>query len=157
MSNFKKPDDNMNDMIQRYNLNTKEKLIKFIVGELNKYQTNRYPLNCLVVLDDFANNELLTNRKSKLIPYFTKTRHYNITFIIAVQTVKFIPKNIKRMLSDCVIYGGLSEDDFMSLMKELPMPFNEEKLYEEYKEKMKTGDHIKLILNLSAPEYSFEI
>ena len=92
MSNFKKPDDNMKQMIQQYNLNTKEKTIKFIVNELNRYQTNRYPLNCLVVLDDFANNELLTNRKSKLIPYFTKTRHYNITFIIAVQTVKFIPR-----------------------------------------------------------------
>ena len=156
MSNFKKPDDNMKELIMKYNLNTKEKIIKFIVNELNRYQVNTYPLNCLVVLDDFANNELLTNRKSKLIPYFTKTRHYNITFIIAVQTIKFIPKNIKRMITDCVIYGGLSEDDFLSLMKELAHPWNNERLFEEYKNKMKTGDHIKLIMNLSAPDYSYE-
>lgn len=156
MSNFKKPDDNMKQMIQQYNLNTKEKTIKFIVNELNRYQTNRYPLNCLVVLDDFANNELLTNRKSKLIPYFTKTRHYNITFIIAVQTVKFIPKNIKRMITDCVIYGGMSEDDFISLMKELAHPWNNDKLFEEYKNKMSTGEHIKMIMNLSAPSYTYE-
>ena len=156
MSNFKKPDDNMKELIMKYNLNTKEKMIKFIVNELNRYQTNRYPLNCLVVLDDFANNELLTNRKSKLIPYFTKTRHYNITFIIAVQTVKFIPKNIKRMITDCVIYGGMSEDDFISLMKELAHPWNNERLFEEYKNKMQTGEHIKMIMNLSAPEYSYE-
>ena len=107
-------------------------------------------------MDDFANNELLTNRKSKLIPYFTKTRHYNITFIIAVQTVKFIPKNIKRMITDCVIYGGMSEDDFISLMKELAHPWNNDKLFEEYKNKMSTGEHIKMIMNLSAPSYTYE-
>ena len=45
MSNFKKPDDNMKQMIQQYNLNTKEKTIKFIVNELNRYQTNRYQIS----------------------------------------------------------------------------------------------------------------
>ena len=155
MSNFKKPDDTMKQLINQYGLNTKEKLIKFIANELNKYQTNRYPLNCLVVLDDFANNELLTNKKSKLHTYFTKTRHYNITFIIAVQTCKFIPKNDKRMLSDVVLYGLLSEDDFMGLMKELPIPWNPKLLYEEYKQKTQEP-HSKMIINLSDNSYHFE-
>ena len=155
MNNFKKPDEIMQGLINQYGLNTKAKLVKFIANEFNKYQTNRYPLNCLVVLDDFANNDLLTKKNSPLHSYFTKTRHYNITFIIAVQTVKFIPKNVKRMLSDCVIYGGLSEEDFISLMKELPHPWNIDKLFEEYKSKCSI-EHVKLILNLSVPSYQFD-
>ena len=155
MSDFKKPDETMEEIIRMNGLNTKTKIIKYIANELNKYQTNRYPLNCLVVLDDFANNELLTNRKSKLHTYFTKTRHYNITFIIAVQTVKFVPKNVKRMLTDCVLYGGISEEDFIGLMKELSHPWNINRLFEEYKQNC-AKEHVKLILNLSVPAYTFD-
>ena len=155
MSDFKKPDETMQEIIRMNGLNTKTKIIKYIANELNKYQTNRYPLNCLVVLDDFANNELLTNRKSKLHTYFTKTRHYNITFIIAVQTVKFVPKNVKRMLTDCVLYGGISEEDFIGLMKELSHPWNINRLFEEYKQNC-AKEHVKLILNLSVPAYTFD-
>jgi len=155
MNNFKKPDDIMQEIIRLNGLNTKTKLIKYIAQEFNRVQTNRYPLNCLVVLDDFANNPLLTDRKSLLHSYFTKTRHYNITFIIAVQTVKFIPKNDKRMCTDCVIYGGVSEDDFIDLMKELSHPWNNRILYEKYKvESVKP--HAKLIMNLSVPSYEFD-
>lgn len=155
MNNFKNPDDTMSDIIRANGLHTKKKLVKFIAEEFNKYNTNRYPLNCLVVLDDFANNELLTDKKSKLHTYFTKCRHYNLTFVIAVQTVKFVPKNVKRMATDCVLYGGLSEDDFMSLLKELSHPWNTKTLYDKYKVEG-SKEHAKLILNLSAPEYRFD-
>ena len=155
MNNFKEPDDTMNEIIRSNGLNTKQKIIKYIAQEFNKYNTNRYPLNCLVVLDDFANNELLTNKKSPLHSYFTKTRHYNITFIINVQTVKFIPKNDKRMSTDVVLYGGMSEDDFLSLMKELSHPWNDKILYEKYKTES-TKEHAKLIMNLSVPSYKFD-
>ena len=155
MNNFKNPDDTMNEIIRLNGLTTKQKLVKYIAGEFNKYNTNRYPLNCLVVLDDFANNELLTDKKSKLHTYFTKCRHYNLTFIIAVQTVKFIPKNVKRMATDCVIYGGMSEDDFIGLMKELSHPWNNNILYEKYKMEG-SKEHAKLILNLSASKYTFD-
>ena len=155
MNNFINPDDTMNEIIRLNGLNTKPKIIKYIAQEFNKYNTNRYPLNCLVVLDDFANNPLLTDKKSPLHAYFTKTRHYNITFVINVQTVKFIPKNDKRMSTDVVLYGGMSEDDFLGLMKELSHPFNNKLLYEKYKTES-TKEHAKLILNLSVPSYRFD-
>ena len=155
MNNFKKPDDTMEEIIRLHGLTTKQKLVKYIAEEFNKYNTNRYPLNCLVVLDDFANNELLTDKKSKLHTYFTKCRHYNLTFIIAVQTVKFVPKNVKRMSTDCVLYGGLSEDDFIGLLKELSHPWNTKTLYDKYKVEG-AKEHAKLILNLSAPVYKFD-
>ena len=155
MNNFKNPDDTMNEIIRANGLNNKQKLVKFIANEFNKYNTNRYPLNCLVVLDDFANNELLTDKKSKLHTYLTKCRHYNLTFVIAVQTVKFVPKNVKRMSTDCVLYGGLSEDDFMGLLKELSHPWNTKTLYDKYKVEG-SQPHAKLIMNLSAPTYKFD-
>ena len=156
MNNFKNPDETMEEIIELNGLYTKQKLVKFIAQEFNKYNTNRYPLNCLVVLDDFANNELLTNKKSQLHSYFTKCRHYNLTFIIAVQTVKFIPKNDKRLLTDCVIYGGMSEEDFTGLLKELDHPWNVNELFEQYK-KESQKEHSKLILNLSRPaSYKFD-
>ena len=155
MNNFKKPDDTMEEIIRMNGLNTKQKLVKYIAEEFNRYNTNRYPLNCLIVLDDFANNELLTDKKSKLHTYFTKCRHYNLTFVIAVQTVKFVPKNVKRMSTDCVLYGGLSEDDFIGLLKELSHPWNTKILYDKYKVEG-SKEHAKLILNLSAPSYSFD-
>ena len=155
MNNFKNPDDTMEDIIRMNGLTTKQKLVKYIASEFNKYNTNRYPLNCLVVLDDFANNGLLTDKKSKLHTYFTKCRHYNLTFVIAVQTVKFVPKNVKRMITDCVLYGGMSEDDFMSLLKELSHPWNTKTLYDKYKTEA-VREHAKLILNLSVPSYKFD-
>ena len=155
MNNFKNPDDTMEEIIRLNGLNNKRKLVKYIAEEFNKYNTNRYPLNCLVVLDDFANNELLTDKKSKLHTYFTKCRHYNLTFIIAVQTVKFVPKNVKRMITDCVLYGGMSEDDFISLLKELSHPWNTKTLYDKYRVEG-SKEHAKLILNLSVPSYKFD-
>ena len=146
MNNFKNPDDTMEEIIRLNGLNNKRKLVKYIAEEFNKYNTNRYPLNCLVVLDDFANNELLTDKKC---------RHYNLTFIIAVQTVKFVPKNVKRMSTDCVLYGGLSEDDFISLLKELSHPWNTKILYDKYRVEG-SKEHAKLILNLSVPSYKFD-
>ena len=145
----------MRDIIEKNSLYRRDKLIKYIADEFNAYQTNRYPLNTLVVLDDFANNKLLIDRKSILHQYFSKCRHHNITYILAVQTVKFVPRNDKRMLTDIVLYGGLSEDDFFNLMKEIPMGIDYKRLYEEYKENI-TKPHAKLIINTSAANYKFD-
>ena len=58
-------------------------------------------------------------------------------------------------LSDVVIYGLLSEADFVGLMKELPIGWNVDKLYQEDKDKTK-AERSKMIINLSVPSYTFE-
>ena len=40
MNKFKKPDELMPSLILQYGLNTKEKIIKFVANEFNRYQTN---------------------------------------------------------------------------------------------------------------------
>ena len=69
--------------------------------------------------------------------------------------MKFIPKNVKRMLSYVVIYGLLLEEDFVGFMKKLPIGWNIDKLYQEYKDKTK-AEHSKMVINLSVPSYTFE-
>ena len=114
---LKKPSDEMQRIIKKHNLIKKEDILKYIAEKLLKYNANKYPANLLLVLDDFASNPLLQHKESELNRILTKTRHYNITCIIAVQTIKFIIKNLKRMLTDCVLWKGCSEEDFKNFMR----------------------------------------
>ena len=153
-SNLKKPNSEMERLIEKHGLKKKEQKLKYIAEKLLKYNTSRYPANLLLVLDDFASNPLLQQKESELNRLLTKTRHYNITCIICVQTTKFIIKNLKRLLTDVVLYKGLSEDDWNDLMKELSHSFNSKELWQEYHQL--TDIHSKLIMNLTANSYRFE-
>ena len=88
-SNLKKPGQEMTRIITKHGLKKKEQQLKYIAEKLLKYGTDRYPANLLLILDDFAGSPLLQQKESELNRILTKTRHYNITCIIAVQTVKF--------------------------------------------------------------------
>ena len=114
---------------------TKEyKKIKFIANKLIKYNWSTYPHRCLLVLDDFANHQMLRHKENKIRRLLKKLGHFNTTVIICVQTVKSIPKDIKRTLSDLILHSGIGEDDFMDLIKESPASiFDEKKLWNEYR------------------------
>lgn len=52
---------------------------------------------------------------------------------------KSIPKNIKRTLSDIILFSSIGEDDFIDLIKESPASmFNKKQLWTEYS---KLTDH----------------
>jgi HEPN domain-containing protein len=154
-SNLKKPSQEMERLITKHGLKQKEQQLKYIAEKLLKYGTSRYPANLLLVLDDFASSPLLQQKESELNRLLTKTRHYNITCIIAVQTVKFIIKNLKRMLTDCVIWRGLSKDDWESLFKELSHSFNQDELWTDYHALQ--DQHSRLELHLIANKYKFQL
>ena len=152
-SNLKKPSQEMERIITKHNLKKKEEVLKYIAEKLLKYNTSRYPANLLLVLDDFASNPLLQQKESELNRILTKTRHYNITCIIAVQTTKFIIKNLKRMLTDCVLWKGLSYDDWVSFMRELSHSFDADILWQQY-HSLK-DQHSRLELHMVANKYKF--
>lgn len=154
MNNFKKPEDEVKRIIEKKGLTTKKKQVEYIAKKFNKYGTTRYPLNCLVVLDDMASHPLLQRKESELSRLMTKCRHYNLTFIIAVQTPKFILKNLKRMCTDVVLYKGCGEEDFKNLMKEVSHPWKINDLWEDYRKL--ENNHGKMIMNLYADSVSFE-
>ena len=152
-SNLKKPNQEMQRIITKHGLKKKEDMLKYIAEKLLKYGTDRYPANLLLILDDFAGSPLLQQKESELNRILTKTRHYSITCIICVQTVKFVIKNLKRMLSDAIVWKGLSYDDWVGFMRELSHSFDADVLWERYHQLK--DSHSRLELHMIANSYKF--
>ena len=128
---------------------TIEKGLKWICGVLNEYQWKTYPHRMLLILDDFASHPLLRSKETEMSRLLKKLRHFNINVIICVQTVKSIPKDLKRGLSDIILFPGISEYDFKDLLKEINMNFiDHNSLWNSYKQI--DNQHTTIALHLNA-------
>ena len=102
-----------------------------------------------MILDDFASHPLLRSKETEMSRLLKKLRHFNINVIICVQTVKSIPKDLKRGLSDIILFPGISQEDFIDLMKEVNTNFIDHKqLWEEYRKIQ--NQHATITLHLNA-------
>ena len=125
----------------------KPRLLAWIIDKFRKYHVDKPILNLLVILDDFAGHKLIERKETPLAKMMTKCRHYNTTFIIAVQTAKYVIKNIRRQATDIVVWAGLPEEDFFDLMKEIQYSYNKNELWEQYRRLGNQKDY--LILNIN--------
>ena len=126
-----------------------QKVIKYVIGKLEKYQWRTFPHRCLLVLDDFASHPLLRSKENELPRLLKKLRHFNINVIICVQTTRSIPRDIKRILSDCILFPGISKEDFYDLMKEGAFgAFDADECYRAYKGM--TNKHDRLTFHIAA-------
>ena len=133
-NDFKKPSEEMQKIIDENRLNKKEKLIGFIAQNLTDIGWKTYPSRLLLICEDFASHPLLKRREDPLSRMFKKLRHFNINVIIIVQTTRSIPRDLKRNLSDLVIFPGISEQDFVDLIKESTAScFDYKLLWENYR------------------------
>ena len=153
-SEGKKIDDEFNRLIDKHKLDNDEKKLLYVAQKMMKYNTTKYPLNMLLVLDDFAGHTLINKPDSELCRILTKTRHYNITCILAVQSTKFVIKNLKRICTDLVLWRGVSWDDFYNLMRELPHNFDVKQVWNKYKQL--SDPHSKLVMNLYSGSYEIQ-
>ena len=153
LSRMKEANEEMRRLIDKYSLYEIEERIVYIANKLVKYQTASYPYNTLLILDDAAASPLLKNGNSELCRLLTKTRHYNLTCIIAVQTLRFVHLNVKRLATDIIMYSGFSRDDFESMLKQTPnnLPSS---IVDEYLQH--TDIHDRFILNITANQHHFE-
>lgn len=156
MANKKDVDEEMKRIEEKHKLDlnsTKpkdiEKVVKYVTSKIEKYQWRTFPHRCLLVLDDFASHPLLRNRENELPRLLKKLRHFNINVIICVQTTRSIPRDIKRILSDCIIFPGISKDDFIDLMVEGPFGnFDIDESYKLYKQMI--NKHDKMVFHIAA-------
>jgi hypothetical protein len=102
----------------------KPKLTSWILDKIKRYGVKKTVLPLLVVLDDFAGHKLIERKETPLAKMMTKCRHYSCTFIIAVQTPKYVIKNIRRQAKDVVVWLGLNQEDFFELFKEIAYSYN---------------------------------
>jgi hypothetical protein len=137
-------------MVEKVN---KHKLTAWILRKISQYGVKRAVLPLLVVLDDFAGHQLIERKETPLAKMMTKCRHYSCTFIIAVQTPKYVIKNIRRQATDVVIWTGLTEEDFFDLFKEIAFSYDRDTIWQEYKQMKTQTSH--LILNIKAHQHRF--
>ena len=147
--------NNRIDLYETIEKPSKPKLFDYMMKKFQKYQFNRSVVPLLVILDDFASHPLIESKKTPLARMMTKCRHYNTTFIIAVQTVKYVIKDIRRQATDLVIWAGLGEEDFLQVFKEIQFSYDVEKIWQEYRQLPNQKCH--LILNCKAHSYRFVI
>ena len=145
--------NNRIDMVRIIEKPDKVKLLGYIMKKFSKYQYNRSVVPLLVILDDFAGHSLIENKRTPLAKMMTKCRHYSTTFIVAVQTAKYVIKDIRRQATDVVIWAGLNEEDFIQLFKEIQYSYDVDALWNEYRKLTNQKDH--LILNAKAHTYQF--
>ena len=145
--------NNRIDLIQYVEKPSKTKLFDYIMHKFQKYQFNKSVVPILVILDDFAGHQLIENKRTPLAKMMTKARHYNTTFIIAVQTAKYVIKDIRRQATDIVIWAGINEEDFYQVFKEIQFSYDVDKLWDEYRQLTSQKDH--LILNCKGRDYRF--
>ena len=143
----------MHRIIAKHSLEDIEDRIIYIANKIQKYGTINYPYNTLLILDDAADSNLL-KKNSPLIKIMTKTRHYNLTVIAAIQTIRFVHLNAKRLATDVICYSGYSREDFESLLTQTPNDLDKKIVTEQYL-KLK-NIHSKFIMNITAGKYTFE-
>jgi hypothetical protein len=132
-NNLKDPDEEMSRIIQENSLRTPKKMIEFISKTFAELGWRTYPHRCLLIFDDWASNPMLKRKEDPLSRMLKKLRHFNINVVICVQTTKSIPKDLKRILTDCVLFPGISEEDFKYLIKESTLSIKSpEALWSEY-------------------------
>lgn len=154
LSKMKETSDEMKKIIEKHHLQDLDDKIIYIANKLCKYGTSAYPYNTLIILDDCAGSDLLKNGNSEFIRLLTKTRHYNITCIMAFQTIRFVHINAKRMATDIICYSGYSEEDFTSLLQQTNNNLNTKETVQEYLQHREPHD--KFIMNITANKYYFE-
>jgi hypothetical protein len=117
-NNLRNPSKNMQQIINENRLTTNEKLVQFISKKLIEIGWKSYPSRMLLICEDFASHPLLNRKEDPLSRFFKKLLHFNINVIIIVQTTRSIPRDLKRNLTDVILFPGVCEDDFRDFFRE---------------------------------------
>lgn len=141
--------------INKHSLMEIEDRIVYIVSKIVKYQTVSYPYNTLLILDDAAGWPLLKKNISELCGFFTKTCHYNFTFIIAVQTLRFVYLDVKKFATDIICCNGLNKEDFTSMLQQTPHSLGIKATTAEHLNH--NGQHDCFIIDITSNESHFEV
>ena len=132
-SGLKEKNEEIERIEMKHRFKNKNKEIEYLGKKLNKYNWKTYPHRCLLIFDDFASHPLIRSKETEMSRLLKKLRHFNINVMICVQTAKSLSKDIKRICTDFILFPGISEDDFMELMKEsMAGKFNRKELWNEY-------------------------
>jgi KaiC/GvpD/RAD55 family RecA-like ATPase len=95
----------------------------YIFNKFVKNNTFTYPIRTLVIIDDAAGSSLIQSHLSPIVKLMRVCRHLHVTFILAVQTTKGIIKDLKRDVSDIVLFKRVPEEDIENILKIINLPY----------------------------------
>ena len=127
-------DATMIRLAKKHKLYDVKKTSKYIKKKIEDYGHPAYPAPLLLIMDDFLGSNMLESKMSEMVKLLTKCRHNNITCIIAQLSTKGIGRTVRRLASDCCLWKGFGEDDFMDFTKEFNMSMGKKELYQIYKQ-----------------------
>ena len=93
-----------------------------MVKKFVEYEAFYYPIRTLIILDDAAGSSLIQKRNSDLIKMIKTSRHLHATFIISVQTTSDSVKDLKRIITDLVIWKNVSNSYMEKVLSDIPLP-----------------------------------
>lgn len=131
-SNMKLVNNEFKRICEKHNLKKDGEKLVYVAKKIQKYNCQDYPANLLLILDDFANHPLLKDGKQELSRLIRCVRHLSVTVILAMQSCKGIIKDLRRIITDIVIWKGASYDDWEDLMHEVPHQFDDDLMWEKY-------------------------
>ena len=86
---------------------------------------------------------MLRTKETDLSKLLKKLRHFHINGMICVQTTKSIPKDLKRTVSDIVLFPGISQYDFEDLINQYKLAGINLKM--QFKDSYKKEDFIEIL------------
>ena len=90
-----------------------------IYSELEQKKEEQLDEYSLIILDDLA-DMLKTNDIQVLMnKMMIKSRHLQVSWIITIQQYYYFPKNLRRQITNLILFKTKSIDEFQSLAKEL--------------------------------------
>lgn len=101
-----------------YNELSSESLIE-IYKELEEKKVNKENEYSLIILDDMA-DALKDNDIQRLLnKMMVKSRHLQVSWIISLQAYFYFPKQLRRQITNFILFKTKSMDEFVNLSKEL--------------------------------------
>jgi hypothetical protein len=135
MSNLKDMDEEAHRIFDKHKLVKEPRIAKdlekhdkrnpynYIFNKFMKNQTFEYPSRTLVILDDAAGSALIQNHLAPIVKIIKTCRHVHATFILSAQTVRDSIKDLKRVVSDIVLFKNVPIADVEKVLKEASFPY----------------------------------
>lgn len=74
--------------------------------------------NLLIIIDDCAGDNKLSNRTSIINKLMFRGRHANMSILITTQSYKMLSKNIRTNFSDLIFYGADNDKELRAIAEE---------------------------------------
>ena len=91
-------------------------------------------IHTIVLYDDALNVFDRGNRKSEEYRMIFDNRHTKITYFFCLQDPASISTDIRGSLDRCWLFGGFGALKYQTLMRTIPVPFDYQKVFSDYKQ-----------------------